>query len=87
MASIVFNWKPDVPGKYTVIATFKGSESYWPSHAETAFAVDEAPPTQTTPTPTPQSIADAYFVPAVAGIIIAIVIGFAATILLLRKRP
>ena len=82
------NWTPDVPGKYTVIATFKGSESYWPSHAETAFAVDEVvSPTQTPATPAPQSVADAYFVPAVAGIIIAIVIGFAATILLLRKRP
>ncbi len=80
-------WTPDVPGKYTVIATFKGSESFWPSHAETAFAVDEAAPTQTPATPAPQSVTDAYFVPAVAGIIIAIVIGFAATILLLRKRP
>jgi hypothetical protein len=82
------NWKPDVPGKYTVIATFKGSESYWPSHAVTAFAVDEAAsPTQTPETTQPQSVADTYFVPAIVAIIIAIVIGFAVTILLLRKRP
>ena len=26
-------WSPDVPGKYTVYATFAGSESYWPSNA------------------------------------------------------
>jgi hypothetical protein len=83
------NWKPDVPGKYTVFATFAGSESYWPSDAVTAFAVDEAvSPTQTPGTTEPQSITDMYFAPAVVAIIITIVIGFAATtILLLRKRP
>jgi hypothetical protein len=36
-------WEPPVPGKYTVIATFEGSEGYWPSQAETAFGVTEAP--------------------------------------------
>ena len=29
-------------GEYTVIANFKGSESYWKSHATTAFGVTEA---------------------------------------------
>ena len=37
-----FNWKPDIDGQYTVYASFAGSESYWPSHAVTAFAVDLA---------------------------------------------
>jgi len=36
-------WEPPVPGKYTVIATFKGSGSYYTSFAETAFGVAEAP--------------------------------------------
>ena len=82
-----FNWKPDIQGQYSVYASFPGSESYWPSHAITSFAVDPAAPT---PLPTEallQSNADIYFVPAVAGIIAAIAIGFAITILLLRKRP
>jgi hypothetical protein len=35
-------WEPPVPGKYTVIATFKGSDSYYTSYAETAFGVSEA---------------------------------------------
>ena len=26
-----FDWQPDIAGKYTVIASFAGSESYWPS--------------------------------------------------------
>jgi outer membrane protein assembly factor BamB len=81
------NWKPDIEGRYTVYASFGGSESYWPSHAVTSFAVDSAAPTPT-PTEAPaQSTTDMYFVPAVAGIIVAIVICFAITILLLRKRP
>jgi hypothetical protein len=82
-----FNWKPDIEGKYTVYASFTGSQSYWPSHAVTAFNVDPAAPTPA-PTAEPvQSTADIYFVPAVAGIIVAIAIGFAITILVLKKRP
>jgi hypothetical protein len=82
------NWMPDISGKFTVIASFVGSESYWPSHAETAFAVDEAAATPA-PTQAPaESTADMYFVPAVAGIIVAIIVGFVVlALLLLRKRP
>jgi hypothetical protein len=82
------HWMPDISGKYTVVASFAGSEGYWPSHAETAFAVDEAAPTPA-PTEAPaESVADMYFVPAVAGIIVAIVIvGLLLALLLLRKRP
>jgi hypothetical protein len=80
-------WTPDIPGKYTVIATFAGSESYWPSSAETAFAVDPTAPT-IAPTAAPlQSVADQYFVPAVIAILVVIVIGFAALFLAIRKRP
>jgi hypothetical protein len=81
-------WKPDITGKFTVIASFAGSESYWPSYAETSFAVDPAAPTAG-PTAEPiQSAADMYFVPAVAGIIISIfIVGAILAILLLRKRP
>jgi hypothetical protein len=81
------HWQPDIPGKYSVYSTFAGSESYHPSQASTAFAVQE---TTATPAPTQavqvSSIADQYFLPAVAAIIIAIAIGFAVTILVLRKK-
>jgi hypothetical protein len=81
-------WTPDIPGKYTVIATFAGSESYWPSSSETSFAVDAAAPTLA-PTAAPaQSAADLYFVPAVIGIIVAIIIvGAVLAMIMLRKRP
>jgi len=89
-ASGVFNfdWMPDIPGKYTVIATFAGSDSYYASYAQTAFVVNEVAATTPAPTEQPsQSASDMLFVPAVAGIITAIAVGFAVTILVLRKRP
>jgi hypothetical protein len=78
---------PQVPGEYTVLASFTGSGSYYGSSAETAVYVDQAPPTPTPTAEPAQSIADQYFVPAIAGIIVAIVVCFAITIVLLRKRP
>jgi hypothetical protein len=82
-----FQWTPDVTGKYTVYVTFDGSESYWPSTATTAFAVDPAPATPT-PEPTKEpSIADMYFLPGIAAIIVVIVIIGAAIMLMLRKHP
>ena len=81
-------WTPDITGKYTVIATFQGSESYWPSHAETSVAVDQAAAPTQAPTSTPTSVADAYFVPAIAGLfILIIIVAIVLALLMLRKRP
>ncbi len=82
-----FSWKPDIAGNYTVIATFHGSNSYYPSFAESGFVADPAPAAATlVPTSAPSSVVDTYFAPAVVGIILAIVIVGAAIILLQRKR-
>ncbi len=81
------NWKPDIAGAYTVYASFTGSESYYPTHAVTAFAVDPAHPTEApTATPNNDSAADLYFVPAIAGLFVAIIVVGLLTILVLRKR-
>ncbi|MCW4046871.1 MAG: PQQ-like beta-propeller repeat protein [Candidatus Bathyarchaeota archaeon] len=82
-----FEWKPDIPGKFTVYAKFAGSESYYGSSAETAFVVEEAPAATPGPTPEPASLADLYFLPMSIGTIIAIVVVIALLALLLRKRP
>ena len=80
-------WAPDIEGTYIVIATFAGSESYWPSSAETGFSVDPAAATPT-PQPTqPPSNADLYFIPAVVGLFVAIIVVGLLMILMLRKRP
>lgn len=82
-----YQWVPQVPGKYTVIATFPGSNSYYGSFTETAIGVDQAP---ATPTPTPQaltSVADQYFIPAIVGLFVVIIAIGALMLLMLRKRP
>jgi outer membrane protein assembly factor BamB len=85
MFSCAFN--PPVPGKYTIYATFTGSKSYYGSYAETAINVDSAPAATPAPTPTPIPMSELYFVPAVSGIVVAIVIvGILLALLLLRKH-
>ena len=79
---------PNVPGKYTIIATFAGSKSYYSSYAEAYAVVSETPAATPAATAQPQTIADTYFVPATIGIIVAIVIvGVVIVLLMLRKRP
>lgn len=81
-----FNWEPDIEGQFTVYANFGGSEAYYGSMAATSFVVDAAPATPS-PQPTQEpSAADLYFVPAVIGIIIAIIIVGLVLALLIRKR-
>jgi outer membrane protein assembly factor BamB len=77
---------PEVPGKYTIIATFEGSEGYWPSHAATAIGVEEAPAPTPAPTPTPAPMTDTYVLGIGAAAIIAIVVIGLVIILMLRKR-
>jgi hypothetical protein len=67
-------WKPDIPGKYTVIATFEGSKSYYASWAQTAFVVDEAPPATAPPEKVVFPPIETYFIIATIAIIIAIAI-------------
>jgi hypothetical protein len=79
---------PDVPGKYTIIASFSGSGAYFGSYAETATFVKETPQTTVTPTSTSTpSMADTYLLPGIIAIIIVIVIIGALIMLMLRKRP
>ena len=84
-----YTWTtPNVPGDYTVYATFAGTNGYWPSNAVTAMTVAEAPQATAAPTPTTASMSDLYFLPVSIAIILAIVIvGAVLALLLLRKRP
>jgi hypothetical protein len=75
---------PNVPGKYTIIATFAGSDSYYASYAETYAFVSEAPAATPTPTPTVLPPTETYITVATIVLLIAVAI---ATILILRKRP
>jgi hypothetical protein len=81
-----FTWAPEVPGLYQIIASFEGSESYGSSTASTYLTAIEAPKPVPDPTPPPESIADAYLVPGIVGIIVAIAIVGAVIVFMLRKR-
>jgi hypothetical protein len=78
-----YMWTPEVPGKYTVIATFAGTNSYYSSYAETALGVSEAPPT-TAPPEYPQPIDPTWTIVGV-GIVLLIAM-ILIGILLLRKK-
>ncbi|MCW3996824.1 MAG: PQQ-binding-like beta-propeller repeat protein [Candidatus Bathyarchaeota archaeon] len=75
-----------IEGKYTITASFSGSGAYWPSKTQTTLLMgSEAAPTPTA-TP-PSSLADLYFVPAIVGLaVLIIIIGVIVVLLLLRKR-
>jgi hypothetical protein len=85
-----YTWTPkDVPGTYTVYATFSGTNGYWPSESETNMVVQSASAT-TAPTSTPVSgLASNTTVEygIVAIIIIIIIIGAILALLVTRKRP
>jgi outer membrane protein assembly factor BamB len=87
-ASGVFGvaFTPEVPGKYTVFASFEGSGAYYGSFAETIINVEEAPAATPSPTPTPAPMTDTYVMGFGIGIIIAIVAVGLVIILLFRKR-
>ena len=81
-------WTPDISGDFTVIANFAGTQSYYPSSASIAFHASEPAPTATPSPAAAQSMADMYFVPAIAGLFVAIiVVGIVMALLLVRKRP
>ena len=82
------SYKPEVPGTYQIIANFAGTKAYGPSSATTYLTVEDASQATATPAPLPVSISDTYFVPAIAGIIVAIaIVGAILALLLIRKRP
>ena len=76
---------PEVSGKYTVIASFEGSEAYYGSNAQTACGVSDAPATPAPQTTENTTASDLYMY--VVGFGVAIIVAIAiATILIIRKR-
>ena len=80
---------PSIPGQYTVTATFCGTNGYYGSSAETAMAVQNAPPTPAPTASPPTGLASTASLELgiVAVIIVIIIIGAILALLLMRKRP
>ncbi|HLC00417.1 MAG TPA: PQQ-binding-like beta-propeller repeat protein [Candidatus Bathyarchaeia archaeon] len=82
-----YQWTPEISGKYIVTARFAGTQGYWPSRAETAFGVMEAPAPPAQEPETPPDMTSTYIMYAAIGIIIAIVIvGAILAVLVLKRR-
>jgi hypothetical protein len=76
-------WTPEIPGEYTIMAKFAGSQSYGGSAAETAIGISEAPAATTTPQVT-AAVDNTY---TIIGTGIAILIAIAIIgLLILRKK-
>ena len=86
----IFAWQtPTVPGKYTVTATFAGTNGYWGSVDETGMYVQSPGPTAapTASPPTGLATMSALTYGIVAVIIVIIVAIAIVGLLLLRKKP
>ncbi len=82
-----YKFTPEIPGTYQITATFEGSKSYYGSSGQTYLSVGDSAPTAS---PYPEITlppTETYILAAAIAIILAIAIGFIATILILRKRP
>jgi len=85
--SYSYLWEPEHQGKYTVLATFEGSDAYYSSYAETAIGVGPAstPGTPIEPEPTEPEPLITTEIAIIAAIVIAAIIGIVA-FWALRKR-
>jgi hypothetical protein len=81
--AFTYTWTPNIEGDYTVIASFAGSESFYPTQAESSFTVTSAAPTQAPYPEVSVPSTEMYFVASTIAIIIAIAF---ATVILMRKR-
>jgi hypothetical protein len=87
MGTFGFNWTPDIPGNFTVTATFAGSQSYYGSSASTYFYASAPAPTASPQQAAAQPPTGMYIAAAAIAIIVAIAIASIVIVLMLRKRP
>ncbi len=87
--SFSLNWTPDIPGNYTLAATFHGSQSYYSSYSEAHFhALSPSATTSTSAPATANYATTTDFMIGIAAVIIAIIIiGALIMLMLSRKRP
>ena len=79
-------WQPEIPGQYTIIATFAGTESYGSSYAQTYMGVVEGPEPTPGPAATPAPMTDTYVLGmGAAAIAVIVVIGLVLIMMMRRK--
>jgi hypothetical protein len=82
-------WTPDIPGNYTIYATFAGTQSYYGSSAST-YIYASSPAATVAPTATPANglASNNTLMYGIVAIIVVIILGIAVVaVLIVRKRP
>jgi hypothetical protein len=84
-----YTWTPPIPGNYTIVATFAGSNSYYGSCAEThIYASSPAPTAAPTASPPTGLATSSELTYGIVAVIIVIIVAIAVVaLLLLRKKP
>jgi len=80
-------WTPDISGTYQVVATFAGTNGYWPASATTAFSVEQPLPTASPIPAIAFPPTEMYVVGMGIAIIVVIAIIGALILMAVRKRP
>ena len=78
-------WTPPAQDTYRIVATFKGTDAYWPSVAETSLGVAGSPATPIEPEP----IVEAPFISIEAAIVAVVAVAFVIGVVsywVLKKR-
>ena len=86
--TFAYTWTPDIPGDYTVTASFAGTGAYYPTQTSTAFYASEAP---TTPQPTSAqsnlvTTSDLLLYTSI-GVIVIIITIVLVGLMIARRRP
>ena len=80
-------WTPDIAGNYTVVANFEGTQSYYPSSAETSFFASSPVLTASPQAVAAQPPTEMYIAIGVVAIIIAVAIVGALMLTAIKRRP
>jgi hypothetical protein len=78
---------PEISGTYQLIATFTGTNSYYPSSAHSTVYVNAPVQPTAAPTATPAPVTDSYILGSTAAIIIAVALAGVVLAILLRRKP
>ncbi len=84
-------WTPSATGAYTIVASFAGTESYFPSYGETAVGVGQASTTNPAASATPTTAGTVNVVPletfyAFAAVMVILMIVVIAVVVMMRKK-
>ncbi len=86
LGNFIKTFNPDITGPYTIIASFQGSQGYFPSSAQTFVNIAEHPATAAPTAAPPATMTDTYVLGIGLAIIVILIIIGAIIIAMLRRK-